>query len=136
MSFALSHHHAVVSDAKAHLGMLPPNLRAGLARYFDLGIEPGRFLCAVLENDLVGATVRSSVDDAAVYEHLRTLALFLVNYAPSQSYGSKEKRLLWQEQVRGIHAETARLNDTDRQSDTERPPAPSVELPDLEVPRG
>lgn len=129
MSIALSRHLAQIAEAKDHLGDVPENLRGGLARYFELGIEPGRFLCAVLENDLMGATVRCSGADDLVDGSLRKLALFLFNHAPSRSYGSKASRLAWQ-------AETQALNAEAEAHDTERPPAPSVELPDLEVGRG
>jgi hypothetical protein len=98
----LAHHYAVVADAKQNLGIVPENLRGGLARYLDLGIEPGRFLCSVLENDLAGATLRCS--DELVEVCLMSLASFLWNYAPSESHGSKEKRLAWQAKVSAMHA--------------------------------
>lgn len=99
-----SHHHALVQEAKDHLGLVPGHLRGGLARYFDMGVEPGRFLCAVLENDLVGAALRCSGDAERVDVTLTELCSFLYNFAPSGSHGSREKRIAWQAAVSRVFA--------------------------------
>ena len=44
-----------MDDLDRYLEDLPEHMRAGIRRYLYHGIVPGRFLKAVMENDLVGA---------------------------------------------------------------------------------
>lgn len=129
-SLALSRHYALISEAKDHLGMLPEHLRGGLTRYLTFGMEPGRFLCAVLENDLAGAAGRcSEPTEERVEACLRSLVQFLYNYAPAACWGSREKRVEWQAETQALHA-------TEHHGDTEPAPPPVPVVPDLEVSGG
>lgn len=82
--------------AELALHMVPENLRGGLSRYVWHGIEPGSFLCAVIENDLAEAVGRTSD-----YASIPPVVRWLYNWAPSPCWGSKEKRIEWQR----MHAE-------------------------------
>lgn len=74
----------------------PPPARAalmpGLQRYFDQRIEPGHFLCAVLENDLAETCRRADWINAPI---LREIVAWLDRYAPSTSWGSRAAVEAW-----------------------------------------
>jgi len=72
---------------------VPPHLRGGLLRYFVAGILPGSFLQAVLCNDLVKAVRRHSGAGAAYT--ITVLRKFLLEHAPFEAWGSREKVLAW-----------------------------------------
>lgn len=55
--------------------------------YIMEGIEPGGFLCRVLENDLVGAFSKADSLNAA---RLQDYARFLFSYAPRDCWGSRK----------------------------------------------
>lgn len=71
---------------------VPEHLRHGLLRYLASGLQPGRFLCAVIENDLFAAATSAGPGSL---EGLPYLMRFLHNYCPSACWGSKDKRLAW-----------------------------------------
>lgn len=71
---------------------VPRRLREGLRRYLVDHIRPGRFLCAVLRNNLADAVVRADEESLPA---LRDLVLFLHNCAPGQSHGSEAKFDAW-----------------------------------------
>ena len=66
---------------------IPEHLREGLKRYYFKGVMPGSFLRAVLENDLKGAF---SSGDSESLDHLEEIVIFLYNYLPMDSWGSKK----------------------------------------------
>ena len=76
------------------LARVPLNLQFGLKVYIEKGVEPGSFLVACIENDLVAAV--SIASDQTLGE-LRAAVQWLYNHAPSEAWGSKEKRIAWQE---------------------------------------
>lgn len=67
--------------------------------YIENGIEPGSFLTAVLENDLMEAFGRA---DDINRERLFDYCSFLYNEAPPACFGSKEKVKLWIKQKQGV----------------------------------
>lgn len=71
---------------------LPEHMREGARGYIEHGAEPGGFLRAVLENDLVGAAVKA---DAVNLVSLQRWAKFLYNQAPAGSWGSREAVNEW-----------------------------------------
>ena len=74
---------------------IPAHCRPGLKRYIERGIKPGKFLRAVLCNDLLVA-VRYA--DAENLKALSAYGLFLLRHAPTACYGSKAKYDAWIEQ--------------------------------------
>jgi len=74
------------------LGALPQHLQPGIRRYLEHGIMPGSFLCSVIDNDLGGAVCRAA---GISLEEVKAVYLFFYNYCPSDSHGSKAKRLMW-----------------------------------------
>lgn len=61
--------------------------KESLIRYRDHGIEPGGFLSAVLENDLMGALGRAdSYNRATIFQ----ITQFVYNDMPSISWGSRK----------------------------------------------
>lgn len=97
---ASERHAGLIAEALENVRRLPEHLRGGMQRYLEHGIEPGRFLCACIENNLQEAVSRCT-------EHLETLrfvTLYLYNFAPSDAWGSKEKRIAWQERVKARSA--------------------------------
>jgi hypothetical protein len=72
--------------------LVPPHLHGGLVRYIEDGTPPGNFLTAVLDNKLFEA-YQFADDKSAAGMH--GLIRWLYNYAPSQCFGSKEKRVEW-----------------------------------------
>ena len=99
-------HASLVSDAKDHMLEIPPHLVGGLRRYLELGMEPGHFLRAVIENNLREAVGRCSGDDHDVGQTLRALCQWFYTWAPSECWGSKEKRIKWQADVSKLVKET------------------------------
>lgn len=68
------------------LRSVPEHLRGGLVRYILLGIRPGDFLQAVLENNLMESFGRADDISRAGLFHI---CLFLHNAAPIGCYRSK-----------------------------------------------
>lgn len=75
------------------LEMVPEHLRGGVERYVREGIQPGHFLCAVIDNDLFEAVRRGGPESLA---GLKSLVSWFDMFAPAPCYGSLEKRLDWQ----------------------------------------
>jgi len=74
------------------LHRIPEHMRPGLVRYILTGVQPGRFLTAVLEGDLFEALRKADEENA---ERLRDYGIFLYNYAPAGCFGSAERRMEW-----------------------------------------
>lgn len=71
-----------------------PALTQGVKLYIENRIEPGSFLCALMENDLKEACARA--DD--VNRHmLFEIVNWFYNEAPSTCWGSREKVKRWLE---------------------------------------
>ena len=72
--------------------MLPEHMQDSARLYVERGIEPGGFLCAVLENNLTEAFGRAdSINRDAMFEW----ACWLYNDAPGDCWGSPEKVAAW-----------------------------------------
>ena len=71
---------------------IPERMKASIERYVIGHVEPGDFLCAVIDNDLSSACMRA--DDENL-ENLPAYVAYFYNDAPSSCWGSKEKRLAW-----------------------------------------
>ena len=71
---------------------LPEHMQGGMRLYMEEGIEPGSFLMAVLENNLIEAFGRA---DNINRDRLFDFCQFLYNEAPNQCFGSPEKVKLW-----------------------------------------
>ncbi len=65
--------------------VLPVSARGGMRRYIENRIEPGFFLRAVLENDLVGAFGAADEDNR---EDMSLYASFLYKELPGRGPGS------------------------------------------------
>ena len=63
---------------------IPDYMHGGLARYFNNGIEPGGFLSAVLNNDLMMALDRA---DSQNVNCLKAYGMWLYNHAPMGTFG-------------------------------------------------
>jgi len=74
------------------LRQLPEQLQEGLYRYVLYGIPTGRFLQAVIENDLRESVARMN---PASFDGLRAVVLWLYNYAPGPCHGSPEAYASW-----------------------------------------
>ena len=72
--------------------LLPDHLRAGAEDYIENGREPGHFLLAVLENNLVDAFGRA---DHASLAAMHNIVIWLFNEAPSSCWGSRAKVDAW-----------------------------------------
>jgi len=66
---------------------LPDRLRHGMQRYVDHGIEPGSFLMAVLENDLIGAVNKADPDN---FKDLKTIVNWFHWELPARCWGTKD----------------------------------------------
>jgi hypothetical protein len=80
-------------DNAYNYSKLPERLRAGMKRYLELGIQPGHFLTAIIENDFKEAVLRA---DSDMIHRLAEIIIWFYEWVPMEAYGSKEKRLLWQ----------------------------------------
>ena len=77
---------------REEMQILPENLRGGMTRYLQHGIEPGSFLRAVLENDLLNAFGRADNENK---RNLEEIVRWIYNYAPADSWGSTAKVEAW-----------------------------------------
>jgi hypothetical protein len=64
---------------------IPAHMHEGLVSYLTEGRLPGRFLLAVLENDLMGAVRAADLENRAA---LWQWVCWLQDYAPAESWGS------------------------------------------------
>jgi len=71
---------------------LPEHMQEGARNYIEHGEEPGGFLRAVLENNLVSAFERA---DNTNLPRMYTWASWLYNEAPSDCWGSPAKVAAW-----------------------------------------
>ena len=71
---------------------IPNHMHGALARYIVFGISGGKFLTAVMENNLVEACLRA---DDVNQRHLREWALLVYNDLPMACSGSPEKVKKW-----------------------------------------
>lgn len=69
----------------------------GIKRYVEYGEQPGHFLTAVLTNNLHEAVNRGDNENQAA---LAGIVKILVNYAPSNCWGSVEKVQAYMKSVR------------------------------------
>lgn len=71
---------------------LPEELRPGMKRYIEQGIQPGGFLCAVIRNDFAAAACHAS---ATTIYRFRDIATFMYSNMPIGSWGSNEALQSW-----------------------------------------
>ena len=81
---------------------IPNRMMPGIKRYIEDGIQPSRFLTAVIQNNLSEAC--GQADDENI-QNLPTYAAYFYNEAPSDCWGSKEKMKTWIDQKKGIKNE-------------------------------
>ena len=74
--------------------MLPEHMRDEMKLWVERGIEPGRFLGAVLRNDLMSAL---GIADSINRERLFDFGNFLYNEVPADCHGSRENYAAWME---------------------------------------
>lgn len=72
--------------------IVPPNLQSGLLLYFDKGIRPGRYLSALLANDLFEACRYADMVSA---RRMALVGLWVATHAPGHSVGSWEAVRDW-----------------------------------------
>ncbi len=77
---------------RQHYEMLPVHCRKGMQRYFEDHVRPGRFLLAVLSNQLVAAFVHA---DLINISSMVAYATFLYLHAPVGSWGSRDAVEAW-----------------------------------------
>lgn len=73
-------------------GRIPSHLMGAIDRYINLGISPGGFLSAVIQNDLFGAFNRA---DNLSKEHIEDIVTYIYNYLPHSCWGSRQAQLDW-----------------------------------------
>lgn len=71
---------------------MPEHLAESLNRYVEHGIETGRFLRAVLENDLLGAVKAADHKNLVL---LPVIVCYVYNELPSPCWGSKAEVAAW-----------------------------------------
>ena len=70
----------------------PYRIKKAFDRYVDMGIKPGDFATAVLENNLNRAVAYA---DEECMDHLREIVKYMYNEMPSGCWGSKEIVQKW-----------------------------------------
>ena len=71
---------------------LPAHMQDAMRMYIEDGIEPGGFLSAVLENNLMRAFGRADSINAA---HIKDYCAFLYNDVPGNCHGSPDIVTAW-----------------------------------------
>ena len=77
---------------------IPDRMMPGIRRYVEEGVCPGRFLTAIIQNDLSEAC--GQADDENM-ENLPAYAAYFYNETPSSCWGSKKKMDAWIKQMKG-----------------------------------
>jgi len=85
---------------------LPHHMIPGIKLYIEMGVEPGGFLEALLENNLVRSF--NTADDVN-FRSMAAWASFLYNKAPSDCWGSKAKVDSWIE-AGGLEGHAKKVN--------------------------
>ena len=85
---------------------VPVHTQEALENYFLRGYEPGSFLMALLQNDLVGAVCRADSENGKC---LKNIVVWVLNYAPSDSHGNKERVYNWLSDKDGVRTTYATL---------------------------
>ena len=75
-----------------HEYYIPDRMMPGITRYIEKGIKPGKFLQAVICNDLHAAL--SHADDEN-FTNIPAFVSYFYNKAPSSCWGSKEAMDQW-----------------------------------------
>lgn len=75
---------------------VPLHNHNGILRYILYGIEPGGFVCAVIDNDLKECFMRGDEENLS---NLRGIVSWFYNHAPEMCWGSPERRKRWQESL-------------------------------------
>ena len=71
---------------------IPERMRSGITLYINNGIRPGRFLTAVICNNLKEAVMYA--DDENI-RNLPAYVNFFYNHTPGDCWGSEEKMQIW-----------------------------------------
>ncbi len=80
--------------AKISYDGLPEHMREGVQRYIELGVPPGRFLSAVICNDLKNSF---ALADDVNRTRLFDIVSFFYNQVPANCWSSIERMKAWQE---------------------------------------
>lgn len=73
---------------------VPEEMKEAFWNYLAYGFDPGGFGTAIFSNDFLRAV--SSAHRMLTSDHLRSIALWVQNYAPADSFGSLDKMYIWQ----------------------------------------
>ncbi len=73
---------------------LPEGLRGGAERWIEHGIQPGRFLSAVICNDLRGAVTRADADNLP---RLLAIVIWWCHETPLECWGNAAAARAWAE---------------------------------------
>ena len=79
--------------AKCHESNVPPQHRPELVEYIVAHKPTGKFLAAVLRNDLLESVLLAEDEDTQ--QHLIDIVFFLYNYAPIKCWKSVELHNAW-----------------------------------------
>jgi hypothetical protein len=71
---------------------IPERMHNGIQRYIEHGIPPGKFLTAIIQNDLAGACY--AADDENLHL-LPEYVKFFYNEVPGIAWGSQERMIGW-----------------------------------------
>lgn len=71
---------------------IPEDMREGMTRYVEERVEPGGFLTAVIQNNLLGAACKADKHNLLL---IKEYAQWFYNVAPSGCSGSPEKMRAW-----------------------------------------
>ncbi len=66
---------------------VPQEMREAFWNYLAYGLDPGSFGLALFENNMYRAI--TSAHHMLTTEHIRSMVTWILNFAPSQSYGNK-----------------------------------------------
>lgn len=106
--------------------VIPARMAPALQRWIEQGHLPGRFLCAVLCNDLREAVGLADAENLAA---LPAYIGYLYNEAPAACYGSLEKVAEWAGRFNGAEVAHGELSfELINQSDAYKFTAPSLEV--------
>lgn len=95
----------LVDGAVVDYSGMPAEHAVTMRLYIEHGCEPGSGFTAILSNDLRAVVMV----DADTFQQLPTIYRWLVNYAPSQAWGSRESMRAWMRERRAERERNAHV---------------------------
>ena len=91
---------------------IPERMMPGIQRYVEHGLQPGSFLCAIIQNNLSQAV---GLADNENLKNIPAFIAYLYNECPGNCWGSPEKMKSWMDSFHDTDANDNQLTPLSRE---------------------